>query len=264
MSTLDVDLLARLQTGPTLFACEIASGSPTATELAGRMGFDALVIDARHAAVSVYSGELESLIRAADAAAAPALVRIGDSTPGTINRAMNDGAAGLLVAADDPQVALRASRAMRYPPKGFRGAAPVVRAARLGLTPWEDYLATTNEARPLGICIETAAGVDAAAAIAEVDGVDLVVFDLFALCLAGDPAVEASVVRARMGEIRAGGTPVGVSLIEPASITEWSDDSSFVLVGTELAAYVQATTDLRRSLDAVPTSLASAPAGGAS
>src|SRR5690348_10900149 len=88
---------SRLRGGRPVCAVSVASGSAAVVEAAGDVGFSAVVIDARHGPVSPYSKELEALVRAARAGSVPALVKVPESTPGTINRALNDGADGVIV-----------------------------------------------------------------------------------------------------------------------------------------------------------------------
>ena len=58
-------LLETITGSRVVVAVSVTSGSPIAVEIAGDMGFSAVVIDARHGPVSPYSHELGSLVRAA-------------------------------------------------------------------------------------------------------------------------------------------------------------------------------------------------------
>lgn len=90
--------------------------------------------------------------------------------------------------------------------------------------------------------IETAAGVDAAAEIAAVDGVDGVFVgpsDLSAsmgvLGQQTHPDVEAAVLRT-FDAVRAAGKPVGVNAFDPAVADRYlAAGASFVLVGADVA-----------------------------
>lgn len=264
MNPVQPSLRAALRAGSTMLAVEITSGSAAATELVCGAGVDTVVLDARHAAVSPYSDDLERIVRAADTVGTPAIVRVGDNTPGTINRAMNDGASGILVAVDRPASAAAAVAATRYPPHGHRGAAPVVRAARYGLTPWDDYRRATNDDRPVLVSIEHVEVLGDVGAIAEVPGVDVVVFDVFPLLVAagedGDPAVVPAMLAAPMREVLERGVTLGAVAAEPDSAPALlAAGCSFVVLGSDVAAYARAARALRRSLDAVPRQLAGAP-----
>ena len=257
------DLRASLAARELLVGVEVASASPGSVELVGGLAFDVAVLDTRHAPVSAYGAELTGLVRAAELAGLPTLARVVANTPGTINRAMNDGALGLVVACDDAASARRASSSMRYPPAGFRGAAPVVRAARFGLTPWEDYLAATTSTKPLVVSVERAEQLAAAADLASTDGVDALLLDLVALGVALGATVREPDDDTRLRDAVAAaldaGRAVGVSVGRPDDAEAWRDAGcSLLVVGSDTAAYVAATRALRDSLETVPRSLAEA------
>ncbi len=255
-------LRARLRAGELLVAVEAASASAGAVEVMAGLDFDMIVVDARHAALSPYSGELERVIRAADLHRKPALVRVGENTPGTINRAMNDGAAGVVVAVDDPHKSAVAAKSVRYPPLGFRGAAPVVRAAGFGLTPWDDYREATNADRPVIASIESAEGLEAVSAIAAQDGIDAVLLDTLNLSLSLglsslSPPTQDGAIGSAVGELLAAGHVVGVNLASPGDAATWRDAGCTLLViGTDVGAYADATASLRAELNSVPHRLA--------
>ncbi|MEZ5101740.1 MAG: aldolase/citrate lyase family protein [Thermoleophilia bacterium] len=253
-------LRERLVGGGALAAVEIASGSAAVVELAGGMGFDLLVLDARHAAVSPFSGELEDLVRAATAARVPALVRVPEASPGTLNRALNDGASGLIVpAVESAADALAAVHASRYPPAGRRGAAPVVRAARFGLTPWDDYRETVNAENVVLASLESPAGLAAAAEVVAVDGLDgvvLIALDL-ALATGGSPASPDGIpgAAAAIAAVAAAGKVCAAAVADPAHAAAWRDAGcGLVVLGSDLAACAEAMTAMRSSLEIVPRS----------
>ncbi len=256
-----LSLFERLVAGDLLIGAEASSASAGAVEIMGGLSFDVMIVDTRHAALSPYSDELERLLRAADLSNTPALVRVAENTPGTINRAMNDGAAGIVAAVGDVEAAARAAKSVRYPPRGFRGAAPVVRAARFGLTPWDDYREATNAARPVVASIETAEALEAAPSIAAVDGVDVILLDIMNLSLALNTPLRAlerhDAIGTALRRLRGPDRVVGVNLPSPEGAEVWRDAGcTLLIVGTDVAAYSAATAALRADLDAVPTRLA--------
>lgn len=241
--------------------------STASVEMLGGLDFDLLVIDTRHAPASPYGGELEGLVRAADTTATPTLARIPTSSPGTVNRALNDGAGGIYVAVDDPDAARHAIESARYPPQGRRGAAPMVRAARFGLTQWDEYRDATNHDKAIAIGIETAAALAAAGEIAAVSGVDAVVFHALSLAtLLTGGSLDADALLSHP-EIRgavdgaAGHTSIGVDLVGTSGAQRWRDaGATFFVVGNDLGAYADAARAMRSSLDAVPQTLGEAGA----
>lgn len=191
------------------------------------------------------------------------LVRVAANTPGTINRAMNDGAAGILVTCDDEEAAVRASTSMRYPPDGVRGAAPVVRAARYGLTAWDDYRRSTNETKPLALSIEDERQLASVDELAQATGVDVVVFDLAPLQVAFATTItqpsDCQPLLVAMELMRRRNVPMGVILSEASSAEAWRDAGfRLIVLGTDTAAYASATMAMRISLDTVPTTLTGA------
>ena len=94
--------------------------SPSITEMAARMGFDWIVIDAEHGYLDMKNG-MEH-IRVANLMNTTCLVRIAEIQEGLIKRIMDIGADGIVV----PQVrsaeeVATAVRYAKYPPEGKRG-----------------------------------------------------------------------------------------------------------------------------------------------
>jgi 4-hydroxy-2-oxoheptanedioate aldolase len=151
--------------------------------------------------------------------------------------------------------------AVRYPPRGRRGVgSALARSARWNRV--EDYLANADDHVSLFVQIETSEGVDAAAGIAAVDGVDGVFVgpsDLAAsMGLLGQqthPEVTAAALRAFDG-VRSAGKPVGVNAFDPAVARSYLDaGASFVLVGADVAL-------LARGSEALAAAFVAADGGG--
>lgn len=170
------------------------------------------------------------------------LVRVPIGDVVTIKQVLDLGAQNLLVpmvssAADAEAVVA----AVRYPPRGSRGVgSALARSARWNRV--DDYLQNADDHVSLFVQIETAAGVEAAAEIAAVDGVDGVFVgpsDLAAsmgvLGRQTHPEVVAAVRRA-FDAVRAAGKPVGVNAFDPAAADAYLEaGASFVLVGADVA-----------------------------
>ena len=259
-------LRQRLSSGDVVCGIEVGMASTASVEILGGLDFDLLVIDSRHAPASAYNGELEALVRAADTSATPTLARIATSSPGTVNRALNDGSGGIYVAVDGPDGARQTIESARYPPEGRRGAAPMVRAARFGLTQWDDYLAMTNEDKAIAAGIETAEGLRSAGAIAAVEGVDVVVFhalSLGTLLELDRPADAASLLAhpqiSEALEAVTAHTRLGIDLVGASGAGAWRDaGATFFVVGSDLGAYARSALAMRASLEAVPQTLGGA------
>ena len=126
-----VDLHARLAAGETLYGAFAGLGSPIATEIMARAGFDWLIIDLEHGAGT--EADLLASLHAMGATPAAALVRPQSGERLRIGRALDLGAHGIMVPRVDlPEQAREAISFMRYPPDGARGLALSTRGAGLG------------------------------------------------------------------------------------------------------------------------------------
>jgi 4-hydroxy-2-oxoheptanedioate aldolase len=165
------DVLAgRIRIGMTCL-----SGAPQLVELIGFQGFDYVMIDQEHSD-GIGRRELNALIRAADAAGIPALVRVANQSPDTILRALDAGAIGIIA----PHVTSRADaealvRAAKYAPEGNRGMCPQIRAARFGgYAAWNDYWPIANQETLVIALIEDPEGMTQIDAIATTPGIDAI------------------------------------------------------------------------------------------
>lgn len=149
----------------------VLTNAPASVEMLGYAGFDYAIIDTEHGANDI--AEVESMIRAAEVSGLTAMVRVTKNDPVYILRAMDVGARGVLV----PQVnsaeeAERAVRAVKYCPRGDRGLAGIVRAARYGFQPLDKYIADSNDNTLVIVQAEDIRAADALEEILAVDGVD--------------------------------------------------------------------------------------------
>jgi 4-hydroxy-2-oxoheptanedioate aldolase len=147
---------------------------PVIVEIVGLAGFDAVSIDLEH--VSYGEETVEELIAAAELAGVGAIVRIPERGWATATRVLDLGAGGIQVPHIETVVEAReAIDAVRFAPLGKRGAMPVSRATRYGSVPWEEFRARSNSEIVLNLMIESRVGLDNAAEIAALDGVDFLV-----------------------------------------------------------------------------------------
>lgn len=218
----------------------VCSGSPLIAEICAGAGLDWLLIDMEHSPNGLES--VLAQLHAAAAAPVTTLVRVPTADPVIIKQVLDLGAQNLLV----PMVSSAAEaeaivRAVHYPPRGIRGVgSALARSARWNRV--DDYLAEAEQHVSLVVQIETAAGVEAAAAIAAVDGVDGVFVgpsDLAAsMGLLGQqthPDVVAAVRRV-FTQARASGTPVGVNAFDPALARDYAEaGADFLLAGADVA-----------------------------
>jgi 4-hydroxy-2-oxoheptanedioate aldolase len=165
------NLRARLRTGETLFGTFLGLGSPTATELCARAGFDWVIIDLEHGAGS--ESDLLANLHAVGSTPTTALVRPRSADRLRIGRVLDLGAHGVMVPRIDlPEQAAEAISFMRYPPDGTRGLALSTRGAGLGELGHGDVRAINQQIVGI-IQVESPSAVERAAQIAAIDGVDV-------------------------------------------------------------------------------------------
>ncbi len=179
----------------------LCTGSAALAELAAESGPDAVVFDCQHGLWD------RAALAAAMVAVAPAtpLVRVAANHPHLIGDALDQGAHGVIVplveSADEAAAAVRAAH---FPPRGARSGG--------GIRPLRDfpaYVAAADQTL-VSVMIETRAGLDHAAAIAAVPGVDMIFIgpgDL-GLCIGAD-ALEAGIFTI-LAAARAAEVPCGI------------------------------------------------------
>ena len=161
----------RILDGELLIGAWTDMSSPLATEITGRTGFDWLIADLEHGAGT--ETELLPVLLAAELSGAAAFVRPQSGERLRIGRALDLGAAGIMVPRLDTAVqAEEAVSFLRYPPDGVRGVALRTRGARLG-TVGHGEVQTINRDIVGIIQIESPSAVREADAIAATDGVDV-------------------------------------------------------------------------------------------
>jgi 4-hydroxy-2-oxoheptanedioate aldolase len=163
----------RLQAGESLIGMLLGFNSPAFVELVALAGFDFVLIDCEHGPMDLES--VEAMVRAAEAAGLTPLARVPHNEASVILRFLDVGVMGVLVPhVETAEDARRAVAAIKYPPEGERGLAGV-RANEYGARePMAEYVRRANEETLFMALIESRKGVENAAAIAAVPGVDVV------------------------------------------------------------------------------------------
>ena len=231
-------LRERVLAGELLAGTFCNLGSHVTAEIAGNAGFDWLLLDQEHGAGD--QSELVHQLQAAAAAATPALVRIAWNEPWRFKRVLDTGAAGVMVPwVSTVEEARAATTAMRYFPDGVRGAATLIRANGFGRDR-DEYLQRANDNLLTVVQIETRQAVENAAAIAAVEGVDVLFvgpFDLsIGLGIGGQfdhPQFVAALDRVVAGA-RSAGKAAGILLQRPDQVaTTLERGFSFVALGSD-------------------------------
>ena len=161
----------RVLSGEILAGTFLNLGSHMTVEIAGRAGFDWLLIDMEHG-----TGDLPQLVhqlQAADCTSAAPLVRIAWNEAPRFKRVLDLGPSGVMVPwVCNGEEARQAVAAMRYPPQGIRGAASFNRACEFGRN-FEEYFSRASESLLTIVQIESPQAVDHIDEIASVNGVDV-------------------------------------------------------------------------------------------
>ncbi|MEU1995569.1 aldolase/citrate lyase family protein [Nocardia gamkensis] len=183
----------RLRSGRQVIGYWVVCDNPVATERIAMAGYDYVCLDAQHGLIE-YRGLLAA-ITAIDAAGTgtAALVRVQANDQFWIAQALDAGARGVIVPMVETAAEAEAAvAACRFPPVGHRSNGALRAGLRIGPSP-----ARANAEIACVVMIESASGLENAAAIASVPGVDAIYIgpsDL-RLALGGatptDPAVDA-------------------------------------------------------------------------
>ncbi|HEV7994011.1 MAG TPA: aldolase/citrate lyase family protein [Gemmatimonadaceae bacterium] len=253
--TIDGAFRARLLAGEYLTGFWLNLGSPLTAEMAGLAGFDWVLLDHEHGA-----GSEETMLHQLQAVAAtPAtcLVRIAANEAPRFKRALDAGAAGVMVPyVSTPDEARAAVNAMRYPPRGMRGVAKLTRASAFGAN-FDAYFANAHEWLVTLTQIETVEAVANAPAIAAVDGVDVLFVGPMDLTTSmgipgqyGDQRFHDALDRVAKAA-KGAGKAVGILLLDPANLGLCQElGYTVVALGSDGGAVAEG---LKRSLTTLET-----------
>ncbi|MBV9170438.1 MAG: siderophore biosynthesis protein SbnG [Chloroflexi bacterium] len=146
--------------------------SPELVEFIIAAGFDYVIIDGEHGGVSVET--CRSLVRAAESMGGCALARVPNAEPARILAFLDQGVQGIILAhcrsTNDAEALVRA---VKYPPRGIRGAAGGSRAASYGYArPAREHVEVANANTLCFGLIEDPEGVPEVKDMLRIDGFD--------------------------------------------------------------------------------------------
>lgn len=191
-------------------------------------GFDFTWIEMQHSPMSYQ--DVANMIMACKGAPAMPFIRVPDATEGDIQKAVDMGAAGIIIPmVDDVEKVRNAIKYAFYPPLGKRSQGGGQYGAMWGA----DYRQIANDNIMIVAMIESPAGVKIAKQIAEIDRVDVVFVastDLssFSGLKQGDPQYEALVTQVLEATTKAGKKVAG-----PLAWKATRKGYSFFQAGTE-------------------------------
>lgn len=164
-----MNLKQKIAAGQLTIGSWITIGHPTVAEIMAKAGFDWLVIDMEHSALSI--AQCQELIRVIDLCGVPPLVRVGENQPLLIKQAMDAGAHGVIVPmVNSSQDAQQAVMSVKYPPVGKRGVG-LARAQGYGAS-FQEYKKWQEKETIVIVQIEHIQAVENCFEILSVDGVD--------------------------------------------------------------------------------------------
>lgn len=183
--------------------------SPVSTEWLAHVGWDYIALDLQHGLIG-YSGMVAGLTAIDASGSTVGMIRVESNDPTPIGRALDAGAAGVIVPlVNTADEAARAVASATYPPTGVRSYGPMRSQLRIGPAPAE-----ANRDTVVVVMIETPQGLANVEEICAVPGLDGVYVGPSDLRLAvggahpNDPSVddefEAAVERVREAAAAAG------------------------------------------------------------
>jgi len=245
-------LKAAMQDGRPLIGLWLAMADAYAAEIAGRAGFDWLVIDGEHGPNDVRS--IMRQLQVLEGLPVEVAVRAPIGETWVIKQLLDIGARTILVPmVDCAEQAEELVRATRYPPAGVRGVgAAIARASFFNTVP--DYVPTANAEVCLLVQAESRAAMEDLERIAAVEGVDGVFIgpadlaaDMGLLGQADAPEVRAVVEKA-IRTIRAAGKAAGILTLDETVTRHYRDvGANLLAVGTDVTTFSAALRGLASS-----------------
>ncbi|GAB3699097.1 HpcH/HpaI aldolase family protein [Halorubrum pallidum] len=156
------DLIATLDAGDVALGVLDNTYSPTLVEFYGELGVDFVWLDFEHGGPDPWDGSrVEDLLRAGERTDVELLVRLPDTDPTLVRKALDLGARNVFLprveTAEEVRDAVRSARFRYEGDPGDRGLASP-RASRWGLS--DDYIAAEDRETLVGVTIETEASVE--------------------------------------------------------------------------------------------------------
>lgn len=231
----------------------LSLGNAPAAEILADAGYDWLVIDGEHSPLDI--DLIRELLTATEWGDTPVIVRTPINEAWVIKMICDAGAQTFVVPmVDTPEQADAAVQAVRYPPRGIRGAAGGARAARYGRIP--GYLTKADAEMCLIAQVETPLSISNIPAIAEVEGVDALFIgpsDLSAnmgfLGQPTHPEVEEAIKNA-IAAIHDAGKPAGILSYDPVTAQRYAGYGADMLaVASDASLLLKAAADLRKTFD---------------
>lgn len=161
---------ARVAAGERLAGALVRMPCEEIVEMVAVAGLDFVLIDCEHGPADV--GMLRTHLAFADAHGLPVLVRPGEDEHHLAQRALDQGARGIVAPhVEDAAQARALAGALRYPPDGVRGFATYPRAGRFGDVTPEEHRAAAADVLVLAM-LESPGAIARAGEIVAQNGID--------------------------------------------------------------------------------------------
>ncbi len=164
---------AKLLAGEPVFGVSVMIPSPQIVEMLGALGFDWVLLDCEHGALT--PDHIELMAMAAEARGMTAIARPATRSPEHILQLLDRGVMGVQV----PHVSTAADaravvQAVKYHPLGARGLAAGTRAANYDAQgTLADYVSAANNQTLIAIQLEDAAAIENLDALLKVEDIDV-------------------------------------------------------------------------------------------
>jgi 2-keto-3-deoxy-L-rhamnonate aldolase RhmA len=233
--------------GKLLIGTMVTLNSPEVAEIMTEVGFDWLFVDAEHSPLSPQ--ELQRIMQGAGRQM-PCLVRLPSAGEVPIKKALDSGAAGIIVPqVNSAQAAEDVVLMAKYAPEGSRGVG-VARAHRYGLG-FQAYVASANEDLAVIVQAEHIEAVRNIEEIVAVQGIDAVLvgpYDLSAslgkLGQVDDPEVRAAIDHVTNACLKAG-VRLGIFGMTAAAVRPYIEDGyTLIVAGIDTVLLGRAAADL--------------------
>src|SRR5215218_7604248 len=162
----------KLQQGQSVYGLLTPVADPMVVEILALLGYDCYMLDCEHGPLG--PSQAESFVRTCDAAGITPLARVRSADPKLVLQFLDVGIMGVMLPgvrnAGDVELLVEA---VRYPPVGRRGMAPVrVNDYLMGSMSAEQYIQYANDQILIIPQIELVEAVESLDTLLKVDGVD--------------------------------------------------------------------------------------------
>lgn len=233
----------------------VQTPSAEVVEMLGWSGWDFVILDLEHGPYGVET--LPHLIRAAESCGTTPFVRVPLSAPHDVGKALDIGAAGIVIpGVSSAAEGIAAVRLTRFPPHGSRGSSPSTRQLHYSAVPFSS-LTEAEAVRPVVVLqVEARLATADLGSILDIEGLDVIFIGPYDLSTSlGLPGqFDHPKVREAISEIvsRAAerGVAIGIWVPDARSAHAWIDQGiRFMSVSNNELMLFKTSEELRRAVE---------------